>query len=294
MSNNSKPSTGDNPRLDDFELHRALLHGIAYRMLGSAADADDILQEARIRWLGAPKAEVANVRSYLVTVVSRLCLDELGSARKRRETYIGPWLPEPVATPPDADPDSLSVAFLMLLERLSPAERATFLLAEVFDYELAEVARILGKSEEACRQLASRARKHVRDGRVRPIDREQHTRALYAFVHACSTGDLAALERLLAADVVSHSDSGGRATAARKLVRGSHDVARLTLGLVKKGGANATFELIDLNGLPAIIGKEGGRVTSALSVAVVDGLIQAIYMTRNPDKLTRLDLARLS
>lgn len=287
---NTRRDGSEDSVVDDFELHRGLLHGIAYRMLGSAADADDILQEARIRWLNAPKDQVANIRSYLVTVVSRLCLDELGSARKRRETYIGPWLPEPVVTYAEADPDSLSVAFLMLLERLSPAERATFLLAEVFDYELAEVARILGKSEEACRQLASRARRHVRDGRIRPVDREQHTRALYAFVNACSTGDLAALESLLAAEVVAHSDSGGRATAARKLVRGAHDVARLTLGLAKKGGAHAIYELVELNGLPAIIAKEGGRVTSALSVAVTDGLIQAIYVTRNPEKLRRLNI----
>lgn len=275
--------------LDDFEQHRSLLHGIAYRMLGSAADADDILQEARIRWLAARKEEIVHVRSYLVTIVSRLCLDELGSARKRRETYIGPWLPEPVVTPPEADPDSLSVAFLMLLERLSPAERATFLLAEVFDYELSEVARILGKSEDACRQLAVRARKHVHSGRVRPIDREDHTRTLQAFVSACSTGDLAGLERLLAADVVAHSDSGGRATAARKLVRGAPDVARLTLGLLKKGGSHASYELVHLNGLPAIIGREHGRVTSAVSLAVADGQIHAIYTTRNPDKLARLD-----
>lgn len=167
-----------------FEEHRGLLHGIAYRMLGSAADAEDVLQEARLRWLAVAHAEVASPRALLVTIVSRLCLDQLGSARVRRETYVGEWLPEPVATGPDADPDTLSMAFMVLLERLAPAERAAFLLAEVFDYSHAEVAAILGKSEEACRQLAARARRHVKEARPRPVDREAHARTLGAFMAA--------------------------------------------------------------------------------------------------------------
>jgi RNA polymerase sigma-70 factor (ECF subfamily) len=186
--------TDDDP-LARFEAHRPRLFGIAYRMLGSAADADDVLQEARVRWLAADRAAVRDPRGFLVTMVSRLALDQLGSARARRETYVGPWLPEPIATAPTADVHDLSLAFLRLLERLSPAERAAFLLAEVFDYSHAEVAAILGKSEAACRQLAARARAAVRDGRPRPVDAAAHARVLATFAATCASGDVAALGR---------------------------------------------------------------------------------------------------
>lgn len=281
----------DGDPLATFEAHRALLHGIAYRMLGSAADADDVLQEARLRWLAVTHAEVASPRAFLVTVVSRLCLDQLGSARVRRETYVGEWLPEPVATGPDADPDSLSMAFLVLLERLSPAERAAFLLADVFDYGFTEIAAILGRSEEACRQLAARARRHVKQGRPRAVDRADHARALGAFVTACVSGDLAGLERLLAADVVAHSDHGGRARAARNAVHGADRVGRMMIGLARKGAAGATVRPCDLNGLPGLVLREHGVVTTALAFDVADGRIRAIFVVRNPDKLTRLAAA---
>ncbi len=271
-----------------FEEHRGLLHGIAYRMLGSAADAEDVLQEARLRWLAVAHAEVASPRALLVTIVSRLCLDQLGSARVRRETYVGEWLPEPVATGPDADPDTLSMAFMVLLERLAPAERAAFLLAEVFDYSHAEVAAILGKSEEACRQLAARARRHVKEARPRPVDREAHARTLGAFMAACASGDLRALERMLAADVVARADSGGHARAARRPVHGAERVARLLVGLARKGGAAAVPELRELNGLPALVLREGGAVTTAILLDVDDGQIRAVYFVRNPDKLIGL------
>ena len=271
--------------MEVFEAHRTLLFGIAYRMLGSAADAEDVLQEARLRWLGADQAEVTNPRGFLVTIVSRLCLDQLGSARVRREQYVGPWLPEPIATPPDADPESLSMAFLLLLERLSPAERAAFLLTEVFDYSHAEVAVALGKSEEACRQLASRARRHVREGKPRSVDRAEHQRVLGAFVAACASGDLAGLERLLAGDAVVHSDGGGRVRAARNLVVGASRSARLLVGLARKGGAHLTIEPCEVNGLPALRMREAGRVDSVLSLDVRDGRIAAVFLVRNPDKL---------
>jgi RNA polymerase sigma-70 factor (ECF subfamily) len=260
-------------------------------MLGSVADTEDVLQEARIRWLAAPHAEIATPRSYLVTIVSRLCLDQLGSARARRETYVGEWLPEPIATTPgDADPESISMAFLVLLERLSPAERAAFLLADVFDYGFAEIADILGKSEEACRQLAARARRHVKEARPRPVDRDAHARVLGGFVTACATGDLAALERLLAADVVSHTDSGGRARAARNAVAGPDRVAKLLVGLARKSAAGQTLELRDLNGLPGLILREDGVIVTALQLDVDDGVIRAVYAVRNPDKLRSLGL----
>ncbi|HUQ05195.1 MAG TPA: RNA polymerase sigma factor SigJ [Kofleriaceae bacterium] len=277
-----------------FEAHRNLLHGIAYRMLGSVADTEDILQEARIRWLDAPRDDVDSPRAYLVTVVSRLCLDALGSARARRETYVGEWLPEPIATTPDSDArdmESVSMAFLVLLERLSPSERAAFLLADVFDYSFAEVATALGKTEDACRQLAARARRHIKDARPKPIDRDAHARALAAFISACGTGDVVALERLLAADVVAHTDSGGRARAARNAVAGADRVARLYVGLARKGTTGATLELHHINGLPAIILREHGAITTVLSVDLsADGRIQSIFAVRNPDKLSHLQL----
>lgn len=270
-----------------FEAHRGLLHGIAYRMLGSVADTEDVLQEARIRWLAAPRAEIETPRSYLVTIVSRLCLDQLGSARARRETYVGEWLPEPIATTPgaDADPETVSMAFLVLLERVSPAERAAFLFADVFDYGFAEIAQILGKSEEACRQLAARARKHVKEERRVVADRETHARVLGGFIRACATGDLAALERLLAADVVSHTDSGGRARAARNQVVGPDRVARLLIGLARKGAAGQQLEVRDLNGLPALLLREDGILVTALLLEVGDERIRSVYAVRNPDKL---------
>jgi RNA polymerase sigma-70 factor (ECF subfamily) len=273
-----------------FEAHRGLLHGIAYRMLGSVADTEDVLQEARIRWLDAPHAGIDSPRSYLVTIVSRLCVDTLGSARARRETYAGEWLPEPVATAPDSDPESVSMAFLVVLERLSPSERAAFLLADVFDYSFAEIAATLDKTEEACRQLAARARRHLKEARQRPVDRADHARVLTAFLDACGTGDVKGLERILAADVVAHTDSGGRARAARNPIEGPSKVARCFVGLARKGAATYTLELRELNGLPSILLREHGVITTALLLDVEDGVIRSIYNVRNPDKLARLDL----
>jgi RNA polymerase sigma-70 factor (ECF subfamily) len=172
---------------------------------------------------------------------------------------------------------------------LSPAERAAFLLADVFDYGFDEVAAILGKTPEACRQLASRARRHVRDGRPRPVDRAEHEQALAAFVTACSSGDLLGLERLLAADVVVRTDHGGRARAARKPVHGAPRVARFLIGLARKGGAHATIELRELNGRPALVVREGGAIVTAMTIEVCGGRIAVVYFVRNPDKLVGLD-----
>jgi RNA polymerase sigma-70 factor, ECF subfamily len=275
--------------VDEFDRHRGLLFGVAYRMLGSSADAEDVLQEARVRWQGEA-AQVDHPHAFLVTVVSRLCLDQLKSARVRREAYVGPWLPEPVFTPPDVDTAHISTAFLLLLERLEPAERAAFLLREVFDYSHAEVAAIIGKSEEACRQLAHRAKQHMVDGRPRaPADRDQHRRMLEAFATACTSGDLAALERLLADDAVMHSDGGGRVSAARKLVSGRNDVARFILGVMRfYAGAALSFELREINGLPALVIGSAGKVINVLSVSVDGDQVHAIYSVLNPDKLAHL------
>lgn len=278
-----------------FETHRPRLFGIAYRMLGTAADADDVLQEARLRWLAADRATVADARAYLVTIVSRLALDQLGSARARREVYVGPWLPEPIATGPDADPHDLSLAFLHVLERLSPAERAAFLLAEVFDYSHAEVAAILGKSEAACRQLAARARAHVRAHRpAAPApDTAAHQRMLAAFMAACATGDLAGLERLLAADVVVISDGGGVVTAARKPVTGAPRCARMLVKLAAKGAAGLVPVLAILNGQPALLGRAAdGTIDTCITLTLAGDRIAAVYLLRNPAKLAALTQPR--
>lgn len=277
-----------------FEVHRARLFGLAYRMLGSASDADDVLQEARVRWLAVDHDAVANAEAYLVTIVSRLALDQLGSARARREVYVGPWLPEPIATAPGVDAHDLSLAFLHVLERLTPAERAAFLLAEVFDYSHAEVARVLGKSEAACRQLAARARAHVREGRPRVVDAGEHARMLGAFVAACTSGELSALERLLTDDVAVVSDGGGKVSAARNVVAGAPRAARLLLGLARKGGAGLVPSPATLNGLPALVLRDrAGAVDSVLALDLVDGRIATVYLVRNPDKLAGLATARV-
>ncbi|MEZ4400385.1 MAG: RNA polymerase sigma factor SigJ [Kofleriaceae bacterium] len=276
----------------EFEVHRDRLFGIAYRMLGSAAEADDVLQEAHLRWLAVDRAGVVEPRAYLVTVVTRLALDVLGSARVRRETYPGPWLPEPIATAPQVDGHDLSLLFLHVLERLSPAERAAFLLAEVFDYSHREVAAILGKSEAACRQLAARARRQVKDGRPRAVDPDVHDRVLAAFVAACSAGDLAGLERLLAADCVVLSDGGGRVAAATRVVRGAAAASRLLLGLARKGAGVLTPRPVRINGAPALALYAGAALDTVLTCAVVDGHLAAVCLVRNPDKLRAVAVAR--
>jgi len=276
----------------EFEAHRRLLFSIAYRMLGSVAEAEDMVQEAFLRWQGAPQAEVASPKAYLSTVVTRLCIDQLRSGRAQRELYVGPWLPEPVRTDDGVDrvdAESISMAFLVLLESLSPPERAAYLLHEVFDYSHAEVAGILGKAEATCRQLYHRARQQVTARRPRfAATREQHGRLLGRFIAACSAGDLAGLTRLLAADVTAWSDSGGKARAARRPVRGADAVARLFVGLAKKGGAGLFPEITDLNGWPALILRDGDRVDSVVALETDGTRIHAVHVLRNPDKLARL------
>jgi RNA polymerase sigma-70 factor (ECF subfamily) len=271
-----------------FTGHRELLFGVAYRMLGSAADAEDVLQEAHVRWRAADTAAVHSPRAFLVTIVSRLCLDQLKSARARREVYVGPWLPEPVVTDEKVDPSTISTAFLLLLERLAPAERAAFLLKEVFEYDYDEIARILEKSEDACRQLASRARRHIHEARPRPpADRAEHARLLAAFAAAIQTGDLHTLETLLAADVTMHSDGGGRANAALKVIHGRDKVARFVLGTRRFYGA-VEVEPRLLNGLPALLVVEDGKLRCTLTVDVEGGEIHAVHSVLNPEKLTRV------
>jgi RNA polymerase sigma-70 factor (ECF subfamily) len=273
----------------DFEAHRPLLFGIAYRMLGDRAAAEDAVQEAFLRARDAPPLE--SPRAWLSTVVTRLCLDQLKSARARRESYVGPWLPEPLPTSDDPllSRETISIAFLVLLETLSPVERAVFLLHEVFDYSHADVAEIVGKEEAAVRQILHRAKQHVVARRPRFAgSREQHQRLLMGFVQACTGGDVDGLKKLLADDVVSLSDGGGKVLAALNPVEGADKVARMLVGLTKKGAAGATWELRTINGDIAVVGFLGGRVDSVLTLATDGEKITEIEIVRNPDKLSRL------
>lgn len=281
-----------------FVEHRSFLLGLAYRMLGSVAEAEDAVQEAFLRAQRAPTTDVASPRAWLATVVTRICLDQLRSARSRRETYTGPWLPEPVRTdvagavvqPIDPeDAESLSLAFLVLLERLSPLERAVFLLHEVFDYTHAEVAATLERDEPAVRQLLHRARAHVKEGRPRfAPDPERHRDLLMRFLGATGQGDLAALESMLAADVVARSDGGGKVHAALKPVLGADRVARFVVGVAKKGPADASYELCEINGAPAIVWSDESGPRGVLTIDVEGDRIRAIDIVVNPEKLARL------
>jgi RNA polymerase sigma-70 factor, ECF subfamily len=281
-----------------FEQLRPYLFSIAYRMLGSAAEAEDVLQDAWLRTAKTPGA-IDSDRSWLSTVVTRLCLDRLKSARAAREEYVGPWLPEPV--PADALPapefdliqrESITVAFLVLLEKLSPAERAAFLLREVFDYEYAEVARILESREAAVRQLVHRARERLSQGRRRFRPQPERQREVVSrFLAAAREGDLEGLEALLARDATHTSDGGGKVPATLRPIHGAPAIARLFAGLYRKAAAlpgRWHTELSEVNGETALLGYVEGRLDTVLIFSVEDERIASVHAIRNPDKLAWL------
>ncbi len=273
-----------------FEAHRRRCFAIAYRMLGSVAEADDVVQEAWLRWRRADG--VREPAAWLTTTVTRLCLDHLGSARVRREQYVGPWLPELVDSTQDPllAREDVSVAFLLLLERLSPAERAVFVLRKVFDLDHEEIARAMGKSESAVRQLASRAQAHVDAARPRfAPSKEDHARLLFGFLAAVQAGDVDAVASLLTDDVRAISDGGGKAKAARNVVEGRREVARLFVGIARKEAERALRpELRELNGWPALVVHDGGRVASVLTIETDGTSIFTLHVLVNPDKLATL------
>jgi RNA polymerase sigma-70 factor, ECF subfamily len=278
-----------------FEAERSHLFGIAYRMLGSAAEADDVLQETFIRWSSRAERDVDSPRGFLTTILVRLCLDQLKSARARREEYVGPWLPEPIldTTPEEqtARAESINIAFLVLLERLTPLERAAFLLHEVFDQPFADVAATLGTTEAACRQLAVRARAHVDEGRARfNASTDKKRELLTSFLTACAAGDATALTKILADDVVLRSDGGGRVHAALKPIYGPDRVARFSIGVAKKGaGTGIVLELTTINGdLGALLKDAEGKVTSAVTLSIAGDRITDVWIVNNPEKLHRL------
>ncbi len=277
-----------------FEEWRALLFGIAYRMLGSAADAEDVVQETSLRWLRRNDHEVRSVRAYLVTIVTRLCLDQLDSARATRVTYTGPWLPEPVVldeTDATEQADSLSLAFLVLLEELTPLERAAYLLHDIFGYSFEEVGRSLGRTPAASRQLGARARKRIEERRQRfDADLRQGRALTDRFLAACATGDLSGLLTMLSDDVVVWTDGGGKVRAALRPVVGPYRSSRFLLNVAKK--VHGLPRTTVLNGQPAAVFVEDDAVVAALVLDILDGSIVGVRSVTNPDKLARLS-ARL-
>jgi RNA polymerase sigma-70 factor (ECF subfamily) len=273
-----------------FEEHRPTMQAMAYRMLGSAAEAEDVVQEAWLRWQAASHEAVRSVKAYLSTVVTRLCLDRLKSARANRELYVGPWLPEPIRTDTQVDPETISLAFLVLLESLSPVERAVYLLHEVFGYSHAEVAGMVEKEEAACRQILHRAREHIAARRPRfAPSKAQHERLLTCFFSACFSGDLDGLKRMLAEDVTVWADSGGKVkAAARRPIHGADSVARLYLGLVKKNHGEIVPEITEVNGWPALVLRTNGVVFNVFAIETDGERIHAIHSILNPDKLNRM------
>ncbi|GGF87556.1 DNA-directed RNA polymerase sigma-70 factor [Azorhizobium oxalatiphilum] len=279
-----------------FEAHRPRLVRLAYRMLGSLSEAEDVVQDAWLRWQRVELAGVDAPGSYLSRIVTRLCLDVMKSARARRETYVGPWLPEPLVeglsmTDEAPDADDLTLTLMMALERLSPLERAAFLLHDVFGVPLDDVATTLERAPASVRQLAVRARQHVRDARPRyPVAEDEGSRLAQAFFAASRSGDVAALGELLAQDVVLRSDGGGRVLAFRNPILGLQKVARLFGRLATKHPHqdDGLLRFATIDGLPGFISRERGGVVQTTALAITEGRISEIYITRNPDKLDRL------
>jgi RNA polymerase sigma-70 factor (TIGR02957 family) len=277
---------------DPFVTHRSLLFTVAYEMLGSAADADDVLQESWLRWAGVDRGQVLNPRAYLVRIVTRQALNRLRTISRRREDYIGEWLPEPLLTSPDIAEDieladSVSIAMLTVLETLGPTERAVFVLRDVFDTAYDEIAEAIGKSPDAVRQIARRARQHVADRRPRtPVSHAEQQAVLERFLAAAQTGDVQQLMEIMAPEVVLIADGGGVVPAARAPVHGAERIARL---LARANRVQTpVISTVWVNGSPAARVEIGGQ-RAALSVLIEEGRLTRIYAIANPAKLTRLD-----
>ncbi len=273
---------------------RPALFGVAYRMLGSATEADDVLQEAFLRWRSQPGNAIESPKAFLTTVVTRLCIDQLRSARARRETYVGQGLPEPVSTDPEPSgsaelADSLSLAFLVLLEELSPAERAAFILREVFGYSYAETAVVLERSEPACRQLVSRALRQI-GGRRRRFDSDGRVgeELVVRFLAACAGGDVDGLLSLLAPDVVVWTDGGSKVKSAPRPVVGPGRATRFLINVTKRLPAGAQVRTASINGQPGVVIEEDGVPITVAALDIVDGVICGVRVISNPDKLSAI------
>lgn len=276
-----------------FEAQRPRLLGIAYGMLGSVMDAEDVVQEAYLRWSGVDVASIDVPAAYLTTVTTRLAIDRLRSAQSRREEYVGPWLPEPMVSADDpaellAEAEGLSMALLVALERLNPVERAVLLLRDVFDFDYPEIADVIDKSPANCRQIAARARDRVGDpGRSRPLESEER-RLATAYATAITTRDINGLIRILADDVVLWSDGGGKARAARHPLAGRSRVAKYLLAVLRQAPDGLDVELVRINGSLGWLARAGGAAIATISFDIADGLIEGIRIVLNPDKLDHL------
>jgi RNA polymerase sigma-70 factor (TIGR02957 family) len=296
-------STGPDTALATFERERRRLFGVAYRMLGSVAEAEDILQDAYLRWarLGdGDRAGIESPRPYLMQLVTRLCIDAQRSAHARRMAYVGPWLPEPLVGSARegliSDPsglhevaDDLSVAFLVMLERLSPAERAVLVLRESFDYSYRDIAPVVQKTEQNCRQIHRRALAHLQDAErpTAPLDREGHERLLHRFLEATRHGDVEGFLALLAEDVVSYADGGGKVFTARRPVSGAASVARYLAGLIRHRPAGTEFRLGRVNGQAGVLTYWDGTLHNVIAISADGDRIRGIFFIVNPDKLPR-------
>jgi RNA polymerase sigma-70 factor (ECF subfamily) len=284
---------------NSFEASRPRLFGVAYRMLGSASEAEDVVQDAWLRYAAASRDDVRSPEAFLTTIVTRLCLDRLKSARAAREEYVGPWLPEPVITGEHPGPEqsaalteSVTLAFMVLLETLSPEERATFLLREVFEYEYQEIADVLNTTAANCRQLFHRAKQHIQSRRPRYREEAQEKRELVGrFAAALRDGDADELTSVLAADVGLWSDGGGKVSAARRPVLGRDQVVHMLIGIRRSAAAHGvslereSLDIVDVNGEPALTLRVRGRIDSIYTCSIEDGVITALRIVRNPDKL---------
>ena len=290
--------TTDTPT-DAFEEHRPVLMGVAYRMLGRVADAEDVVQDAWLRWSAADRAEVREPRAYLVRVTTRLAIDRLRQVKARGEAYVGPWLPEPYVTdfgdtvPDTAEravlADSVSLAVLVVLESLSPLERAVFVLREAFGYPYADIAAMLDRGEPAVRQLAGRARRHVDERRPRyEVDPAQRRDLTERFLAAAAEGDLAGLMEMLAPDVRLIGDSGGKSKAPLRILETADNVGRFLVAVAAKSVPEMSFRFLELNGGPAVLILSGDTPDSVFQVDVSAGRIRSVYIVRNPDKLRSL------
>lgn len=282
---------------DVFETHRSVLTGVAYRMLGRFADAEDVVQEAWVRWSAEDRSDVREPRGYLVRITTRLAIDRLRQAQSRRESYVGPWLPEPIATrfgrtaPDSAErtelAESVSLAVLVVLESLSPLERAVFVLREAFGFPYGEIADTLDRSEAAVRQLAGRARRHVEERRPRyDVDPAARRDLTERFLAAASGGDLDALLRLLAPDVRLVGDSGGKTKAPLRVLRSADKVGRFLCAVAQQPLPGAEFRILDVNGAPGVLVLVEGKPDSVVQIEVRDGRVACVHIIRNPDKLT--------
>lgn len=279
---------------DPFHQHRNLLFTVAYEMLSSAADAEDVVQETWLRWSEVDQETVRDSRAYLVRIVTRQALNRIRTLARRRETYVGPWLPEPLLTTPDVAEDveladSLSTAMLMVLETLSPTERAVFLLREVFGFEYAEIAAAVDKSPAAVRQVASRAGRAVRSRRPEPVPAGQVEQVLARFLEAAGGGDLRPLMELLAPDVVLFTDGGGLRQAARNPIHGADKVMRFLLGVFGSYPAQMSFDVTTVNGQPAMRVFGDGVLDLVATIRLEGERVTALYLVRNPEKLSRAE-----